>query len=117
LQLRQWQILTRTSFNQFVRPHFAPALHAAFAFSLPTSSSLKLGGNIGAGAWTLSSKVMNSAGKVFPRLSGGLGFQPDGNDAVTFVGVGRCSNKIPGVLGRERLSGRLRRPERRSQSA
>jgi hypothetical protein len=90
----------RVCFNQFVRPHFAPALHAAFAFSLPTSSSLKLGGNIGAGAWTLSSKVMNSAGKVFPRLSGGFGFQPDGNDAVTFVGVGRCPNKIPGGLGR-----------------
>jgi hypothetical protein len=92
----------RISFNQFVRPHFAPALHAAYAFTLPTSTAsrgAKIGGTVKASDWTLSSTVMNAAGKVFPRLSSGFGFQPDGNGAVTFVGAGRCPNKIPDAFG------------------
>ncbi|HEY1761793.1 MAG TPA: hypothetical protein VGG17_04280 [Acidimicrobiales bacterium] len=88
----------RISFNQYVRTHFAPALHAAFAYSLPTgtgSRALKFGGSLRSSDWTISTKVMNSAGKVFPALGRGFGFQPDRNGAVTFVGAGRCPNKIP----------------------
>lgn len=48
--------------------------------------------------WTLSSKVVNAAGKVFPRLSSGFGFQNYANGSVTLVGAGLCPNKIPSGL-------------------
>ncbi|MGC2167558.1 MAG: hypothetical protein WA580_00480 [Acidimicrobiales bacterium] len=89
----------RGLFNFVVRQHFATALHATFSFTSPSGGGLRLGGSLNPGDWILSSVVKNSAGKVFPRLNGGINFQPDGNGAVTFVGAGRCPNKIPGTLG------------------
>jgi ABC-type transport system involved in multi-copper enzyme maturation permease subunit len=88
----------RVSFIQFVRPHFATALHATSALAGPTAKGFRIGGVLKAGVWMLSNVVKNAAGRVFPILSGGIDFQPDGNGAVTFVGVGRCPNKIPNAF-------------------
>jgi ABC-type transport system involved in multi-copper enzyme maturation permease subunit len=89
----------RVSFNQFVRPNFATALHTVFKFELPTANSFNIAGNINPGDWILTSKVVNAAGKVFPRLNSGFGFQSNANGTVTFVGAGVCPNKIPNGLG------------------
>ncbi len=91
----------RLSFNQYVRPHFAPALHAVTKFELPigngTRVSLRRGLN--PADWTISNRVVNAAGKMLPRLSSGIGFTNNRNGSTTFVGVGRCPNKIPNILG------------------
>jgi hypothetical protein len=72
-----------------------------FELPLASSSSIgpKIGGKVSSADWSLSSKVVNTAGKVFPRLSSGFGFARSGNGAVTFVGAGRCPNKIPSSFG------------------
>jgi hypothetical protein len=97
----------RVSFNQFVRPHFASALHAVTKLQLPIASgnTLLLRRGLNSADWTLSNKVENAAGKVLPRLGSGFGFQSNANGSTTFVGAGRCPNKIPNVLGRGGDSG------------
>jgi hypothetical protein len=90
----------RGGFDLYIRPHFASALHAVTKFELPVGSGPNSFGGIAQSDWTLSSKVVNAAGKVFPRLSSGFGFQTNANGSVTFVGAGRCPNRIPSSFGR-----------------
>jgi ABC-type transport system involved in multi-copper enzyme maturation permease subunit len=97
----------RVSFNQYVRPHFASALHAVTKFELPVanSGSINFGRGLNPGDWTISDKVENAAGKVLPRLSSGFGFETNANGTTTFVGAGVCPNKIPNVVHHARNSG------------
>ena len=91
----------RVSFNQYVRPHFASALHAVTKFQLPVGNgnSVSLRPGINPADWTLGDTVKNAAGKVFPQLSNhNIGFQNGANGSTIFVGAGRCPNKIPNVL-------------------
>ena len=89
----------RGAFNLYVRPHFASPLHVVTKFELPLASGPNPSGGPSQADWSLSSKVVNASGKVLPRLSSGFGFQPNGNGSVTFVGAGRCPNKIPSGFG------------------
>jgi ABC-type transport system involved in multi-copper enzyme maturation permease subunit len=89
----------RGLFNFVIRQHFAPALRATFSYASSSGGGFRIGGNVNPGDWILTSVVKSAAGKVFPRLNGGLDFQPDGNGVVTFVGAGRCPKKIPGFPG------------------
>ena len=94
----------RVSFNQYVRPHFASALHAVTKFQLPVGNgnSVSLRPGINPADWTLGDTVKNAAGKVFPQLSNhNIGFQNGANGSTIFVGAGRCPNKIPNVLHTE----------------
>jgi hypothetical protein len=87
---------------EYVRPHFASALHSVTRFQLPVGngSSVSLNQGINAADWTLGDTVRNAAGKVFPQLSNhNIGFQNSPNGSVTFVGAGRCPNKIPSGIG------------------
>jgi ABC-type transport system involved in multi-copper enzyme maturation permease subunit len=97
----------RVCFNQFIRPHFAKALSAVTKFELPYSKATKLSlrPRLNPADWTISSKVENAAGKVFPRLSSGFGFQSNANGSTTFVGAGVCPNKIPNAIHRGGSSG------------
>jgi hypothetical protein len=97
----------RVCFNQFIRPHFAGALHVVTKFELPvvTGGSLTLRRPLNPGDWTLSNTVKNAAGKVLPRLGSGFGFESNANGSTTFVGAGVCPNKIPRGLGRGGNSG------------
>jgi hypothetical protein len=89
----------RVCFNEFVRPHFAPALHAVTKLELPVakSGSINLRQGLNSGDWTISNVVKNAAGKVLPRLGSGFGFQLNANGSTTFVGAGVCPNKIPNI--------------------
>ncbi len=91
----------RVSFNQFVRPHFASALHVVTKFEPPigNGNNVSLRRGLNPADWTISDKVVNAAGKVLIRLSNGFGFENNRNGSTTFVGVGRCPNKIPYGLG------------------
>jgi ABC-type transport system involved in multi-copper enzyme maturation permease subunit len=95
----------RGLFNFVIRPHLATVQHASFSFTSPIGGGVRLGGNINPADWTLSTVIKNAAGKLFPKLGNGVDFQPDGNGSVTFVGAGRCPNKIPGSLGQGGRSG------------
>ncbi len=96
----------RGLFNFVVRPHFVAAMHATYAYVTPSGNGFRIGGNdINPGDWRLSSVVKNAAGKIFPRLNEGIDFQPNGNGSVTFVGAGRCPNKIPAGFGTGGRSG------------
>jgi hypothetical protein len=92
----------RVSFNLYVRPHFASPLHATFKLLFSGASG---GGGVNSADWTLSNVVKNAAGKVFPQLRSGFGFQPHSNGTVTFVGAGLCPNKIPSGFGQRGNSG------------
>jgi hypothetical protein len=99
----------RGLFNFYIRPHFAAAMHTVTKFQLPIGNgngngiSLRLGLN--PGDWTLSDKIENAAGKVFPQLGSGFGFQTNANGSTSFVGAGVCPNKIPYGLGHSGNSG------------
>jgi hypothetical protein len=97
----------RVSFNLYVRPHFASALHAVTKLELPTQegNSITLHRGLNPANWTLKDTVENAAGKVLPRLQSGFGFSRNPNGTTTFVGAGRCPNKIPNVIGPGRNSG------------
>jgi hypothetical protein len=86
----------------FIRPHFEAPLHAVSKFQMPSVSAVQ---GINSADWTLSTKVVNAAGKVFSRLSNGFGFMPGRNGTVTFVGAGVCPNKIPSTFGQGGNSG------------
>jgi hypothetical protein len=98
----------RLCFNQYIRPHFASALHSVTKFQLPVgnggSVSMKLGQN--PADWTLSQIVRNAAGKISQTLSNhNINFQLNRNGSTSLVGVGRCPNKIPSGIPRGQNSG------------
>jgi hypothetical protein len=97
----------RVCFNEFIRPHFAKALSAVTKLELPIAKggSISPQQGLNPADWTLSDKVENAAGKVFPRLSSGFGFSTNANGSTTFVGAGVCPNKIPNVIHRGGNSG------------
>jgi hypothetical protein len=96
--------VVRGSFDLYIRAHFANPLHAVTKFELPVGNNPNSGG-IPQSAWTIARKVVNAAGRVFPRLNSGFGFERNANGSVTFVGAGRCPNKIPSGLGHPGSSG------------
>jgi hypothetical protein len=91
----------RVGFNLYVRPHFAPALHAVTKLELPTEqrNAISMNRGLNPADWTISDKVETAAGKVLPRLGSGFGFERNANGSTTFVGAGRCPNKIPNIVG------------------
>ncbi len=92
----------RVSFGLYVRPHFESPLHAVFKLRFPGVGGAKVG--INPADWTVSNVVKNAAGKVFPQLGSGFGFDRTSNGSVTLVGAGRCPNKIPDAFGKVRSS-------------
>ncbi len=98
----------RLTFLEYVRPHFASALHAVTKVQLPlgNGSSVIIKSGINPADWTLGDTVKNAAGKVFPQLTNdNFGFENGPNGSVTFVGAGRCPNKIPSAIGHAGHSG------------
>jgi hypothetical protein len=92
----------RLTFLEYVRPHFASALHSVTKFQLPISSgnSVSLRQGINPADWTLSSVVKNAAGKINQALSSNnINFTNSPNGSVSLVGAGRCPNKIPTGVG------------------
>ncbi|MGA7833908.1 MAG: hypothetical protein WCA31_01730 [Acidimicrobiales bacterium] len=88
----------RGCFNLLIRPHFESPLHVAQRFSLPFGNGSPGGGDAKAAGWTLSNRVVNTAGKVFPQLSNGFNINTSASGTVTITGLGRCPNRIPNAL-------------------
>lgn len=91
----------RVAFTDYVRVHFAAALHASQAF-MPFTSPGRLNiasQGVSSADWVVSDQTVNQAGKVI-GLYGGIG--PNGSlgfserhGGVYFNGVGRCPNLFP----------------------
>ena len=95
--------VARFAFTDYVRVHFAPALHASQAFmpfSSLTSGQVNIGSQgVSSSDWVLDDQTVNPAGKVIGQYggigpNGSLGFSQR-NGATYFNGVGRCPNKFP----------------------
>ncbi len=88
----------RGCFNLFIRPHFESPVHLVQRLTLPFGNASPVGRGATPAGWTLSNRVVNSAGRVFPQLSSGFNIQTSAKGTVTISGLGRCPNRIPNAL-------------------
>jgi hypothetical protein len=102
-------VAARVAMTYWVRVHLLAPIRALSTLQLPSG-----GGGAGApqlasgalkpGDWVLSEQTINGAGHVI-GANGGIGpngnidFNTTHNGILTFVGVGRCPNKVPTSVG------------------
>ena len=81
----------RLTFIEYVRPHFASALHAVTKVQLPweTAAASSSSRDINPADWTLGDKVEECRREGLPTTQQrDFGFENGPNGSVTFVGAG-----------------------------